>query len=148
MSWPYIILTLSVTRRPSITLTTESQHRGQNQQNTESGSVTFTSPLHGVRDTTECCQGGRDFLMQTFQSCYWPIRGQYSNKWPMRSQGVLSGSGTFHPILVYCTISLHLIILIRSTMMWCCHVQEEDKRRDYNRQLGIFKFKRQKHNSM
>lgn len=105
-------------------LTTESQHRSKhlNQQNRESGSVTFTSELPGSRDTTECCQGARDFLIQTFLNCCWPIRGQYSGEWPMRSQGVLSVAlaHSTHPWFI---APSHLIILIRSTMP-CCHHQK------------------------
>ena len=36
-------------------------------------------------------------------------------KWPMRGQGVLSDARTFLPNLLYCTILLHLIILISSS---------------------------------
>ena len=106
-------------------LTTESHHTERGllkypslQQNRESGSVTFTSVLPGCRDTTECCQGARDFLIQTFLNCCWPITGQhsghvislnqsnasiliawsvwtnhkpvYSEDWPMGRKGVLS----------------------------------------------------------
>ena len=140
MSWPHIILTLSVTRRPSMTLHWPQSHNTERTKSTKQRirerDLHISAPRRPWHNWV--LPGGPGFpdadipkLLRTNQSpvtrscdLTWPIRSQYSGKWPMRGQGVLSGSGTFHPFLVYCTISLHLIILIRSTMMWCCHDQE------------------------
>ena len=75
-----------------------------------------------------------------------PITGQYSghviclDQWEASIVWILTNgepgsvvfsADTFHPCLVYCTILLHLIILLRSTMQCCHHKNTWQKLKQY-----------------
>ena len=152
MSWPYIILTLSVTRRPSITLTTESHHREDKinkTQNPGERDLHISAPRRPWHNWV--LPGGPGFpdadIPKLLLTNERPVFCQVTNEEPgsvVWLWHIPPISGLLHHLIT----SIYPHQVNNDVMLPCSGRGLKKEGITTNRQLGIFKFKRQKHQSM